>query len=120
MANLVVLGPRKRKPNSRFADDGDVVPLSNPKKVKPAPNVTAKHVPRVWRRHPSVQESGEELDTEPAVSARPSPSEPAQGSDDEESAGEGHEDPIDVDGDGDELFEESADDELGECILREN
>ena len=114
MADLLVLGPRKRKLNSCFADDGDAVPLSNPKRIKPALNATAKHVPRIWRRHTSVQDSGDEHNTEPGVSARSSPLESVQGSDGEEGSGEGHEDPIDVDGDWDEPFEESAEDELGE------
>ena len=114
MADLLVLGPRKRKLNSRFADNGDAVPLSNPKRIKPALNATVKYVPRIWHRHTSVQDSGNEHNTEPEVSAQSSPLESVQGSDSEEGSGEGHKDPIDVDGDWDEPFEESAEDELGE------
>jgi len=118
---LVVSGPRKRKPNRRFADNGDPVPLSR-KKNKSAQDPTTNHIPSIHHRHTSSQESGEDSDTNAAASARktaPSTT-PTTGSDIEDDLDNGHENPIDVDGAWDEPLEENADDELGGSLFKAN
>jgi hypothetical protein len=98
---LIVSGPRKRKENSWFVDNGDPGPLVRNKKVKLASNAaekpSEKHIPRAQAAehcHPSVQ--GLEDAT-------------LENSD---------ESPIDVNGEEDEPLEESADEELGEYLMK--
>ena len=114
---LIILGPWKRKENSWFADNGDPGPLVRNKKTKMASNATQQHVPNAQHRHPSIQGSEASNDTN---MTRQMSSQNMNGTTehgDEDSHENRDKNVIDVD-DVDDPVEESADDELGECLIK--
>ena len=118
---LIILGPRKRKENSWFADNGDPGPLVRNKKTKLASNATQEYIPSAQHRHPSVQRSEGSDNTNVAgqtsSQSTSGVSKPVDGRGDEDSLEDIDKNVIDVDRE-DKPVEESADDKLGACLIK--
>lgn len=101
-SRLIVFGPRKRKENSRFADNGDPGPLPRVKKAKMTTKSATENVPMCQGSPKSTDQFSKGVDG---------------GNADEDSLENNSEDPcegpIDVDEEVDEILEESVDEELG-------
>ena len=102
-SQLIVFGPRKRKENSRFADNGDPGPLPRVKKAKMTTKTATENVPTCQGSPKSTDRFSKGVDG---------------GNTDEDSPENNSEDPcegpIDVDEEEEEILEESVDEELGE------
>ena len=118
---LIILGPRKRKENSQFADNGDPGSPVRNKKTKLASNATQNHVPSAQHRHASVHGSEASDNTNVAGQTLSQNTngvtKPVDGQGNEDSLENRDKNVIDVDR-ADEPVEESADDELGECLIK--
>jgi len=114
-SQLIVLGPRKRKDTARFKDNGDPGPVSRNKKPKPASDAcldsTKKDVPKTQNLR-----AGDDANVT-ITAGQASPNTDVVDSGAEDSVENDDENPIEVDDDSleDEVFEESAEEELGEC-----
>jgi hypothetical protein len=112
----VVLGPRKRKATSQATDNAD--PLLIKKKARALDST--KNIPSTQRRrHPSIQES-ETNTVSTTRQGSPKNTDGISPGDDEEvqEVGDLLPDPTEIDDDEWEELEESAEDELRECLIK--